>query len=135
MANIFGGNSNLPPGCRVNDIPGNRPEDAEWEEITNKFWDGKHVTDKVWHKFTVAKLDDDLLDVVDKAIEYGMELGRNENTPYRKILEHQQEILIKALEVCREQLKYLDEKFPKTGTTMQTLAIINHALNSVKEDE
>lgn len=25
--------SNLPPGCSVNDIPGNRPEDMAWEEI------------------------------------------------------------------------------------------------------
>ena len=23
--------SNLPPGCSVSDIPGNRPEDLEWE--------------------------------------------------------------------------------------------------------
>jgi hypothetical protein len=27
--------SNLPPGCSVSDIPGNRPEDAEWEEMND----------------------------------------------------------------------------------------------------
>ena len=25
------GGSNLPPGCRTSDIPGNRPEDFAWE--------------------------------------------------------------------------------------------------------
>ena len=25
--------SNLPPGCSVSDIPGNRPEDARWDRI------------------------------------------------------------------------------------------------------
>ena len=26
---------NLPPGCSESDIPGNRPEDAEWDELLN----------------------------------------------------------------------------------------------------
>ena len=24
---------NLPPGCSLRDIPGNRPEDAEWDSL------------------------------------------------------------------------------------------------------
>lgn len=28
--------SSLPPGCRVSDIPGNRPEDAMWESFCDE---------------------------------------------------------------------------------------------------
>ena len=43
--------SNLPPGCRVSDIPGNRSEDqkheAEWEEFYDKVYEESYqnVTD------------------------------------------------------------------------------------------
>ena len=75
---IFGWD--LPPGVSVNDIPGNRPEDAEWEQLTANFWNDKqNVTDETWAKFDKAQLSDDLMTIVDKAIEYGMELGRKEN--------------------------------------------------------
>ena len=73
---IFGWD--LPPGCNLSDIPGNRPEDEKWEAITEGFWTGKHCTDEVYHKFEKAKLDSALIDIVDKAIEYGMEIGRKE---------------------------------------------------------
>lgn len=43
MSNIFGGGSNLPPGCRVSDIPGNRPEDVEWEDIMLNFFDRNRI--------------------------------------------------------------------------------------------
>lgn len=70
---------NLPPGCNVSDIPGNRPEDAEWERIEEKFWnDDQNCTKALWEKFSKAKLDDALMDIVTKAITYGMELGRAE---------------------------------------------------------
>lgn len=35
------GGYNLPPGCSVSDIPGNRPEDEAWE----KLWDWLMTTD------------------------------------------------------------------------------------------
>jgi hypothetical protein len=30
---------NMPPGCNVSDIPGNRPEDGAGEEFEEKFFD------------------------------------------------------------------------------------------------
>lgn len=36
---MFGGNSNLPPGCSINDIPGNRPEDIAQENAENRLLD------------------------------------------------------------------------------------------------
>lgn len=88
---IFGWD--LPPGCRVSDIPGNRPEDEEWEKITEGFWDGKHCSDEVYHKFEKAKLDNDLIDIVDKAIEYGMGIGQKE------------------ADTCRQENQYYESRF------------------------
>lgn len=73
---IFGWD--LPPGVSPSDIPGNRPEDEAWEKITLDFWNGKYCSDELWKKFEEAKLSNDLIDIVDKAIDYGMELGRKE---------------------------------------------------------
>jgi len=39
MNNMFGGNSNLPPGCSINDIPGNRPEDIATEQAEDNLLD------------------------------------------------------------------------------------------------
>ena len=71
---IFGWD--LPPGVSPSDIPGNRPEDEAWEKIENAFWENdKNCSKELWSSFEEAKLDSDLMDIVDKAIGYGMELG------------------------------------------------------------
>jgi hypothetical protein len=41
---------NLPPGCSVSDIPGNRPEDQAWEEL----WDWLMETDLSPHEVKAA---------------------------------------------------------------------------------
>lgn len=74
---IFGWD--LPPGVRVSDIPGNRPEDEAWEKITEGFWGGKYCSDKLYNKFEKAKLDSDLIGIVDKAIQYGIDIGENQS--------------------------------------------------------
>jgi hypothetical protein len=92
MHNIFGGNSNLPPGCRVSDIPGNRPEDAEWEIIYDNFWNkeriknrkyGIMISDKESKAMDTLYSDLQYLDAVDAyismAIEYGIEIGLKES--------------------------------------------------------
>ncbi len=91
---IFGWD--LPPGCRVSDIPSNRPEDARWEGIYDAFWDKERLTktttgtriteeeyakmDKIWRSDSKANMG--LVDLIDTyvtaAIEFGMELGRKE---------------------------------------------------------
>ena len=74
---IFGWD--LPPGVSPSDIPGNRPEDEAWEKIENVFWENdKNCSKELWSKFAEAELDSDLVDIVTKAIDYGMELGRQE---------------------------------------------------------
>ena len=82
---IFGWN--LPPGCRVSDIPGNRPEDEEWEAIYERFFDkerltkthtGVRITEAVYlqmDKLYNSKLSDVIDDYIMAAIEYGMEIG------------------------------------------------------------
>lgn len=45
-------NSNLPPGCRECDIPGNRPEDA----IFDKWWD---KIDEMWKDYLTDEEDED----------------------------------------------------------------------------
>jgi hypothetical protein len=79
---IFGWD--LPPGVRVSDIPGNRPEDEEWEKILEGFWDSKHCSDELYKKFEKATLDSDLVNVVDKAIEYGIEVGNKQVDTYNQ---------------------------------------------------
>lgn len=74
MRNIFGWD--LPPGCSVSDIPGNRPEDEAWEKVINDFWDEKRFTKEEWA--ISENLDDVINGIIEKAIDYGMELGRKE---------------------------------------------------------
>lgn len=70
---IFGWD--LPPGCRVSDIPGNRPEDERWEAIINGFWNKKRneAKDKI-----LSDADTDLTELIDEAIEYGMDIANKE---------------------------------------------------------
>jgi len=88
MGNIFGGGSNLPPGCRVSDIPGNRPEDGIWEAIYDRFYDkerltkthtGVRITEAEYLQMDELYDNPELIDVIDNyimaAIEYGMEIG------------------------------------------------------------
>jgi hypothetical protein len=73
---IFGWD--LPPGCTAQDIE-NHFGGGEMEEIEEAFWsDKKNCTDELWKKFDDLKLSDDLMNIVNKAIEFGMELGRKE---------------------------------------------------------
>ncbi len=96
--NIFGGNSNLPPGVRVSDIPGNRPEDEAWENIYNNFWDKERLTtthigiriteaeydamEKLFYPKATDRRMVKAAEVIDNyimaAIEYGMEVGNRE---------------------------------------------------------
>ena len=73
---IFGWD--LPPGCSVSDIPGNRPEDAEWESIEENFYQQKRFTDKQWKYLGSKNRSQHLEEIITLAIDYGMELGREE---------------------------------------------------------
>ena len=93
---IFGGGSNLPPGCRVSDIPGNRPEDEMWESIIENFWDKKRIKamqrrgiifltheqkttmGRIWRRNAPRKyyaIQDSIDAYITVAITYGIELG------------------------------------------------------------
>ena len=80
---IFGWD--LPPGVSVSDIPGNRPEDAEWEKLEQEFWDNENnCTKEQWNLFEKAQLSDKLMDIVNNAIEYGMEVARKQDQHHRE---------------------------------------------------
>jgi len=100
---IFGWD--LPPGCRVSDIPGNRPEDEEWDAIIDMFFDKERLT-KTHTGIRITEIEylqmeelydnPDLSNVIDSyilaAIEYGMEIGtqqahdaREENKYYESL--------------------------------------------------
>jgi len=82
---MFGGNSNLPPGCRVSDIPGNRPEDGEDEESEVAFYEKRsRFTDKEW-KYLASKHHTECLEeIIWKAIQYGMEIGEAKQKEYQR---------------------------------------------------
>ena len=65
----------LPPGVKASDIPGNRPEDEEWERIVYGFYGIALFEDERKVFDTLSHAQESLLE---KAIEYGIELGREE---------------------------------------------------------
>jgi len=96
---IFGWD--LPPGCRVSDIPGNRPEDERWEAIYDGFFKEERIAYKKYgttlpknylkqldRAFKLKSLDIDA--IITDAIEYGMEVEQ------------------KASQANREENKYYD---------------------------
>ena len=83
---------NLPPGCNVNDIPGNSREDGILEAIEEGFYDNKpgkygHVrfTPQEWKYLGSKNRTTHLEDIIWKAIEYGMDIG------YKQCLEEERE--------------------------------------------
>jgi len=87
---IFGWD--LPPGCSINDIPGNRPEDGYWEELFLHFLDEKRIKER---KFGI-KVSDEETALITKlyndpkyssaidaylqmAIEFGIEVGEKQS--------------------------------------------------------
>jgi viroplasmin and RNaseH domain-containing protein len=79
---IFGWD--LPPGVSVSDIPGNRPEDGRLEEIELAFYENtetngrKRFTPEEWKYLGSKKRTTHLEDIIWKAIEYGMDIAREE---------------------------------------------------------
>jgi hypothetical protein len=77
---IFGWD--LPPGCSVSDIPGNRPEDGKLEEIELAFYENtetngrKRFTPEEWKYLGSKKRTTHLEDIIWKAIEYGMDIAQ-----------------------------------------------------------
>jgi len=90
---VFG--RDLPPGCRVSGIPGNRPEDQERKAIYDGFFDKKRltktkddryfsvtITDKEYKLMDELYADNKYSETVDNyimaAIEYGIEIGHKQ---------------------------------------------------------
>ena len=62
---------NMPPGVNPSDIPGNRPEDIEWEKILDDFYAAQE--EKVQ-----ALLDTNPIPwhIIESAIKFGINLGK-----------------------------------------------------------
>ena len=64
---------NMPPGVNPSDIPGNRPEDAAWEEVLEDFYASLNEKDQAMldtHQY--------VWEIISQAIQYGINLGRKE---------------------------------------------------------
>ena len=117
---IFGWD--LPPGCSINDIPGNRPEDCEQEEMELAFYKNepdkngrKRFTDAEWKYLEPKHRTSHLEDIIWKAIEYGMEVGSE-----------------KAQEVADEnrgyELHFIQEAIDNAKTPEESLAAVKKIL-------
>jgi hypothetical protein len=76
---------NLPPGCSVNDIPGNRPEDVEQEILMTEFYKALSVdevsliNELTSEGFKSTRLD--LENIIWKAIEFGRRIANQQDQP------------------------------------------------------
>jgi len=77
---------NMPPGCNVNDIPGNRPEDIEQDVLMTEFYEGlsadevnliNALTNEGWMRSTKI----DLENIIWKAIEFGRKIANQQDQP------------------------------------------------------
>jgi len=90
--------SNLPPGCSPSDIPGNRPEDAEYEAFWNEL-DTKFSTEykKLWlcleriYGGDDPELERAVIAYVDMARDIGYDRGYKEGTETEKLAYHMRE--------------------------------------------
>jgi len=71
---IFGWD--LPPGCSLSDIPGNRPEDEIQETIEEGFWGKKGRSEE--KELALDNAPQVYIDLIDEAIEYGIEVGNKQ---------------------------------------------------------
>jgi len=82
MRNSFNSDYNLPPGCRLSDIPGNRPIDEAYDHWLENFEDERMDTiraaldDNNWDEETAAEIRraiaDERLDSIEIEEEFGL---------------------------------------------------------------
>jgi hypothetical protein len=106
---IFGWD--LPPGCSVNDIPGNRPEDATWEAIELDFWE-KTATKEEWE---LVEKSDKLMSLITKAITYGMTITEKRMADMQAENHHY-------------EMSYIEEEMSKAKTPQEALDKIKKIL-------
>ena len=76
---------NRPPGCNVNDIPGNRPEDVEQDVLMTEFH--KSLTKEEVNLITdicytlTSKTSVEFENIIWKAIEFGRRVGNQQDQP------------------------------------------------------
>ena len=71
--NMFG--RDLPPGCKLSDIPGNGPDEAAIEAMEMGFYEQKGVFTPSQQQYINELTDSMAMEIIFKAIEYGIELG------------------------------------------------------------
>ena len=105
----------LPPGVSVNDIPGNRPEDGEWEAICEKFFDkerllaSRQITekqhddmDRLYRESEFAPLVDDYIRA---AIQYGLDSGEKQaSEAWQQERRYENENIFEVLKTARAAL-------------------------------
>lgn len=129
---IFGWD--LPPGCRVSDIPGNRPEDERWEAIIENFFNIKRIRNRkygipiyekeiramsaIYRAKKYQKIQEAVDSYICMAIEYGIDIGNeeaeeriNENKYYKQWAneEYRNPKLRAFFKAQRKKIKDLEE--------------------------
>lgn len=112
MRNIFESGFNLPPGCRVSDIPGNRPEDEAWEAIINGFWNKKRTPEK---DRVLSDADTPLTELIDEAIDYGIDIGQ------------------KQADACKQESDFYESQYHYEIRNPKLIAYFKKQRQSIKE--
>jgi hypothetical protein len=63
--------SNLPPGCRESDIPGNRPEDIAYEKLVDEIENALKPLHCEDSDEEFERVTEDIIKLIDKAYEEG----------------------------------------------------------------
>ena len=89
----------LPPGCSPPDIPGNRPEDATWEKIVDDFYGTLNDNEK-----NLVNCQDTQA-VTEKAIQFGIDIGRQDRYEHEEERYYRGSSLSKVLSDMYDKFK------------------------------
>jgi hypothetical protein len=112
----------LPPGCSVSDIPGNRPEDLRREALEDKIWDALEKSGLTHGPSATSgnceRAQTLLYDVCGAAYQEGRADGAVDEALALGMIEPSREELIAALRRAEVQLKsgYLNRTDAEAGT-------------------
>jgi hypothetical protein len=69
---------NLPPGCSLSDIPGNRPEDIAHEKMCDEIETALNPLKPFWSDESVETVTKNIIELINKAFEQGYQQSTND---------------------------------------------------------
>lgn len=136
MSRLFGWD--LPPGCRITNIPGNTSEDEKQESIEFGFYENKEdkfkqkrFTPAEWKYLGSINRTKHLEDIIWKAIEYGIDVGIQEEKDCQQENKYEERQLKDYQnERIRNRFKYYRNKISELTEVIDSL---NNLLEQSKE--